>query len=195
MNISSGDYTSLLNELAAARGKEIQGYQYERILEALQSVKWHIAVRIVKEIARSETIPSNLYGLICNKIDAIRQAWESTHLWKQEWESKENCVTPEEYNAWFGIIMLAINYRDYGFVKNNPDGVTTPLNIDEWIEHKRPNSWSPVIDHALVAFETGYKQEIQGKKGALAEMLQKCRDTLKDSLKKRIHGRALSENT
>lgn len=187
--IHENDYPSLLMELAAARGKEIQGYQYERIMDTFREMGWKYALRITREISRAEVIPSNLYGLICNKWDALRQADESAHLWKEEWEPKENCVTPEEYNAWFGITMLAIAFRDEGFVQNNPDGITTPLSIDEWIKHNRPVSWSPVLDHSLRMFEIGYKSELQGKKGSLAEILKKTETHLRESLRGRIHER------
>lgn len=118
MAIKTGDYKTLIGEIIAAAGRDsLPQRTYENIEEELQSIEWRDAVFIVNGVSRLQKIPQNIYGLILERVEELKDRKRKEEYTRTSWQPKEACLSPVEFAVAFGCIGLMLKYHKCGLGK------------------------------------------------------------------------------
>lgn len=173
-------YEKLINELAAAKGRDFPVMIVEALTELFTDMGPKQAKRIVNEITLSDSAPSNIVGAVKRRWIEEKRLRDEKLEQREKWnaESKEAC-SKEEWKHFFHFLHLLSEAHRMRLVKTNEFGVTTPLSIDDYVSVGRPETWSPILDHFLIGYETAYKLDLS-KPGAVKEFLERYNLQLKE---------------
>jgi hypothetical protein len=180
MKLTKDDYRGLLREIAACMGRDLSKMAGETLENFFREIGWEYSLIVVQEITSREHVPTNIYGLAKNIYREKKTHAENKHLWKENWVSKEDCTTPQEWEYFWKILGEILTWHELHLVETNEFGATTPIPIEVYKKAGNPQSWSPVVDHLL----SGYYSAMIGN--LLGDYLERYYAQLVKSRKERL---------
>ena len=148
--IEKNNHEELTNELQIISGKKFTPDQFDRLVEGFRKIDWNKACQIIREFERLERFPSNVYGIISNKIEDQFWAERQEQYKSEQWKSADaNCASPDEGQLFFKITGEILLWHRIGLAEHNPTGSSIPMSSDEWVQAGCPATWSPLLGHFL----------------------------------------------
>lgn len=156
--------------------------QFSRLFEGMQKIDWIQACQIVRDFERLERFPSNIYGVIANRIEDKHNEKRKQVYIQDRWKVSDNEKTSaEEFRLWWAIhdeakiwISLGLDtyHEEYAHILDLPPA------------GQACKAWSRIIEYVInnwIAFETKFplampKQREDFLKQIL-ELIQKDRET------------------
>jgi hypothetical protein len=165
-------YRPLIEELAAAQGRDIQERTAVKIVDALATVDWKETNAIVRSISRAPNPPRNIYGAVLDAVEEVGREKAQALEHRQTWAVKDSeRLTPGEWQ-WNQLVLEEIMvWHDMKLATRNVE-YCEPMDIDEWIKAGRPKTWSTILDHYLTGSEPAYKRTIGGDALALEKFAE-----------------------
>lgn len=178
--------TNALSRIVIARGRELPELHANKLAEIF-SVIGMVKTKIVADrIEGLSSIPQNIIGEVNKIIADIRAEEQEREAWKAA--RRDNLGTDPEHEQ-IGIFNTELmTWHRSGLVQKNPEGITVPMSVEEYIKAGRPKTWSPIIDHWMQGYEVAYKLDLQTE-GALLDYLMRYNRTLQDRRKQLLQER------
>jgi hypothetical protein len=145
--IKQDDVNELCIELEVIVGKKFSSSQFDRLAEGFKKIDWIKACQLVRDFERQERFPSNVYGVLANRIEEqIREQTQAVYT-RQKWVvSANDRVSSDEAHLWFEIIeeakiWIALkidHYRnEFAHIRDLPP------------PGQKCHSWSGIVDYAI----------------------------------------------
>jgi hypothetical protein len=145
-----GNHKGLVYELQVISGKKITDDQFSRLYEGFEKIDWTKACQIVRDFERMERFPSNVYGVIANRIEDQYRTERQEHYKAELFRAVDaDCASSVEWSLFFEITNEIILWHRIGLAERNPNGITIPMSSDEWDQAGRPATWSNILDHFM----------------------------------------------
>lgn len=183
--IKKDDFNGLVIELQIIAGKKFTGDQFDRLSEGFSKIAWSEACRIVRDFERQERFPSNIYGVIANRIeDQFREEIKKSYQ-RQRWEvAAADRATAEEFRLWIEVIDEALIWVKTGIssYRQQFERITLPPP-----EGHKGQSWSEVVDFVLEKW--GEFQKLNPNSSDREEFLRQALRVLHEEREKRLSGK------
>lgn len=181
--IEKNNCVELIKEVQIIAGKKLTPDQFDRLVEGIGKIDWNKACQIVRDFERMERFPSNIYGIVANRIEdqfrSERQGSYKAELWKA---IDADCASSVEWRLFFAITAEIMLWHRAGLAERNPNGTSVPMTSDEWMQQGCPATWSPLLDHFLSGLVKVNNFSTEKREAFLAEYL----DILKSERSKRL---------
>jgi hypothetical protein len=174
--IEKEHHQELVEELQVISGKKFTSDQFTRLFEGFKKIPWIQACQIVRDFERLERFPTNIYGVIANRIeDKFRESTKEKYAAASWRISSDEMASANEWDLWWKIIEeaklwitlgLDVYHTEYAHITDLPP------------EGQSVHSWSKVIDYVLEHWFKFQKQFPISKPDKREKFLQICLENL-----------------
>jgi hypothetical protein len=145
-----------LTKIELMRGRALPDIVAPELVKMFDGAGRYKTAAVLNRLRSYESIPQNIIGC-CEKI-----LWELNNQQETEgYKYKDrNDFGDKKTLESLAIFLVELEFwHKNGLAEYNHKGLTTGIDINQWIEAGRPKTWSPILDHWLNGFVKAHEEE------------------------------------